>query len=60
MLIYIGDITYDQKSTQAPVPLNAAYVAAYATEKFGSEIEIKLFKFPITKTRVRNKTTPII
>ena len=60
MLIYLGDITYDQKSTQAPVPLNAAYVAAHAKRKFGDQVTIKLFKSPAKLLSAIDDQTPDI
>ena len=44
--IYLGDLTYDTitLSTET-MPLNVGYLAAYCKEKFGTSIEITLFKY---------------
>jgi len=46
--IYLGDLIYDTVKTNFVVPLNIAYIAAYAKEKFGPEVDIQLFKYPTT------------
>ena len=44
--IYLGDLTYDTValSTEA-FPLNIGYIAAYCIERFGSSVDITLFKY---------------
>ena len=46
MRIYLGDLYYDQHRPKGPVPLNAAYVAAYCAETLGKSVDITLFKSP--------------
>ena len=46
MRVYLGDLYYDQHWPKGPVPLNAAYVAAYCEETLGSAVEITLLKSP--------------
>ncbi len=44
--IYLADLTYDTVaiSTES-MPLNVGYVASYCISQFGSDIEIKIFKY---------------
>ena len=44
--IFLADLTYDTIaiSTEA-MPLNIGYIASYCIKKFGSDIEISLFKY---------------
>ena len=44
--IYLGDLTYDTVTlaTEA-MPLNVGFVASYCIKKFGSNIDITLFKY---------------
>lgn len=44
--IYLADLVYDVVKNNYVVPLNIGYVAAYASELFGKDIEITLFKYP--------------
>jgi radical SAM superfamily enzyme YgiQ (UPF0313 family) len=44
--IYLGDLTYTTLSLATDAfPLNIGFVAAYAKKVFGSEVDIKLFKY---------------
>ena len=44
--IYLGDLTYDTVTlaTEA-MPLNVGFVASYCIKKFGSNVDITLFKY---------------
>jgi radical SAM superfamily enzyme YgiQ (UPF0313 family) len=44
--IYLADLTYDTVaiSTES-APLNVGYIASYCLKRFGSDIEIKIFKY---------------
>ena len=44
--IYLGDLTYDTVTlaTEA-MPLNVGYVAAYCLKRFGSAVDITIFKY---------------
>ena len=43
--IFLGDLTYDTISLSTEsFPLNIGYIASYCIEKFGSSIDITLFK----------------
>ena len=44
--IYLADLVYNTVKTDYVVPLNIGYVASFLKEKFGSEVNIKLFKYP--------------
>lgn len=44
--IYLADLAYNTIKTSYVVPLNIGYVAAFLKEKFGQEVNIKLFKYP--------------
>ena len=44
--VYLGDLTYTTLSLATDAfPLNVGFVAAYAAKAFGSEIDLKLFKY---------------
>ena len=40
MKIYLGDLVYDTVKTNYVVPLNIAYIAASAQEKFSREVSL--------------------
>ena len=44
--IYLGDLTYDTitLSTET-MPLNVGYIASYCKKKFGSTVDITIFKY---------------
>ena len=44
--IYLGDLVYNTIRTNYVVPLNVAYLAAYAKSKLASDIDIRIFKDP--------------
>ena len=44
--IYLADLVYNTIKTDYVVPLNIGYVASFLKEKFGQEVNIKLFKYP--------------
>ncbi len=44
--IYLADLVYNTIKTNYVVPLNIGYVASFLKEKFGQEVNIKLFKYP--------------
>jgi len=44
--IYLADLVYNTIKTNYVVPLNIGYIASFLKEKFGQEINIKLFKYP--------------
>ena len=44
--IYLGDLTYTTISLASDsFPLNVGFVAAYCKEKFGKDVNIRLFKY---------------
>jgi len=44
--IFLADLTYDTITLSTDVfPLNIGYIASYAKSQFGSDVEIKLFKY---------------
>lgn len=44
--IFLGDLTYDTISLSTEsFPLNIGFIASYCKSKFGSDVEIKLFKY---------------
>jgi len=44
--IYFGDLTYDTVSLSTEAfPLNIAYIASYSMNRFGSNLDVKLFKY---------------
>jgi putative methyltransferase len=48
MKIYFADLVYNtiKMDSRDCVPLNIGYVASFLKEKFGQEVDIKLFKYP--------------
>lgn len=44
--IYLGDLIYDTFSTNYVIPLNIAYIAAYIKERYPSDIDVVIFKYP--------------
>jgi radical SAM superfamily enzyme YgiQ (UPF0313 family) len=56
--VYLGDLTYTTLSLATNAfPLNVGFIAAYASKKFGSAIEIKIFKY-IDQIEETLKTSP--
>ena len=44
--VYLADLTYDTVTLSTEtLPLNVGYLAAYCKEKFGTKIELRLFKY---------------
>ena len=44
--VFLADLTYDTITLSTDVfPLNIGYIASYAKAQFGSDVEIKLFKY---------------
>lgn len=44
--IYLGDLTYDTVSISTNAfPLNIGYIGSFCIERFGSDIEVTLFKY---------------
>jgi len=59
--IYLADLTYDTITLSTEVfPLNVGYVAAYALERFGEQIEVRLFKYIADLDRALNQEPPDI
>lgn len=44
--IYLADLVYDTLKTNYVVPLNVAYLAAYAKKKYVDDVDIRIFKYP--------------
>lgn len=46
LTIYLGDLTYTTLSLATDAfPLNVGFIAAYAKNRFGNEVDIRLFKY---------------
>ncbi|MEK9177726.1 MAG: cobalamin-dependent protein, partial [Patescibacteria group bacterium] len=58
--IYLADLVYNTIKTNYVVPLNIGYVAAFLKEKFGQEVNIKLFKYPDILEKALLKKPPDI
>jgi hypothetical protein len=59
--IYLGDLTYTTLSLATDAfPLNVGFVAAYASKVFGSEIDLKLFKYVDDLENAINEAPPDI
>jgi radical SAM superfamily enzyme YgiQ (UPF0313 family) len=44
--IYLADLAYDTVRTNYVVPLNIAYIAALVKERYVSDVDVKIFKYP--------------
>jgi len=45
MLIYLADLVHNYYGGLNSVPLNVAYIVAYAKKHFGDEVEFRIFKY---------------
>jgi radical SAM superfamily enzyme YgiQ (UPF0313 family) len=46
LTIYLGDLTYTTLSLATDAfPLNVGFIAAYAKQQFGAEVDIRIFKY---------------
>ena len=61
LCIYLGDLTYTTLSLATDAfPLNIGFIAAYAKQTFGEEIELKLFKYIEDLEQAINEKPPDI
>ncbi|TSC92545.1 MAG: hypothetical protein CEN91_412 [Candidatus Berkelbacteria bacterium Licking1014_85] len=60
MLIYLADLVHNYLRGSNTVPLNIAYIAAYAKLKFGDKIEIRLFKYANELLDAVDKKQPVL
>jgi len=44
--IFLADLVYDTVKTNYVMPLNIGFIGAYVKEKYGSQVDITLFKYP--------------
>src|SRR6266852_907666 len=59
--IYLADLTYDTIALSTEVfPLNVGYVGAYALERFGERVDIRLFKYIADLDKALNQQPPDI
>ena len=59
--IYLADLTYDTVVLQTAVfPLNIGYIASYCKKRFGSKVDITLFKYIDELDRAINESPPDI
>lgn len=59
--IYLADLTYDTIVLQTPVfPLNIGFIASYCIKRFGSKVDITLFKYIDELDRAINEAPPDI
>lgn len=59
--IYLGDLTYDTIALSTEVfPLNVGYVGAYCIQKFGQQVDVRLFKYIEDLDRTLNEDPPDI
>ena len=61
MKIFLGDLTYPTVTiaTEA-LPINIGYIASYCTKRFGSKVDIKLFKYIEELEKAINESPPDI
>jgi len=59
--IFLGDLTYTTVTiaTEA-LPINIGYIASYCTKRFGSKVDIKLFKYIEELEKAINESPPDI
>jgi radical SAM superfamily enzyme YgiQ (UPF0313 family) len=61
MKIFLCDLTYNTNRVAAEsFPLNVAFVASYCLKKFGSKVEIKLFKYHEDLEKALDESPPDI
>lgn len=61
MKIYLCDLTYNTNRVAAEsFPLNVAFVASYCLKKFGSKIDIRLFKYHEDLEKALDESPPDI
>lgn len=60
MLIYLTDLYHDYQRPTSVVPTNIGYIAAYSLERFGDDIEVRLFKNPEALLAAAEKDQPDI
>lgn len=58
--IYLADLVYNTIKTNYVIPLNIGYIASFLKEKFGQEVNIKLFKYPDILEKALLKNPPDI
>lgn len=59
--IYLGDLTYTTLSLATDAfPLNVGYLAAYASQVYGNEVDIKVFKYVDDLEQALNECAPDI
>jgi len=58
--IYLSDLVYDIVKSNFVVPLNIAYIAEHVKKRFGSEVDIKIFKYPKELEKSINDSPPDI
>jgi radical SAM superfamily enzyme YgiQ (UPF0313 family) len=58
--IFLGDLVYDTVRTNYTVPLNIAYIAAYAKQIYTTDVDITIFKNPRKLGKAINTTPPDI
>ena len=61
MKIFLGDLTYTTVTiaTEA-LPINIGYIASYCIKRFGSKVDIKLFKYIEELEKAINESPPDI
>ena len=59
--IFLGDLTYDTVTLATEAfPLNIGFIASYCIKRFGSDVEITLFKYIRDIDRAVNESPPAI
>ncbi len=59
--IYLGDLTYDTIALSTEVfPLNVGYVGAYCAQRFGAQVDVRLFKYIEDLDKTINEEPPDI
>jgi radical SAM superfamily enzyme YgiQ (UPF0313 family) len=57
--IYLGDLTYDTIALSTEVfPLNVGYVGAYCVERFGTGVDVRIFKYIADLDRALSEEPP--
>lgn len=56
--IFLSSLEYDTVYTIMTVPINIGYIASYLNQKFGDNVDIKLFKYPKKLEKAIDKNPP--
>lgn len=57
--VYLCDLTHDSiVLVSDTIPINVGFIAAYAKKQFGDDVDLSLFKYPLTALEAIRDTPP--